>query len=62
MNSGKQEHDGESLLTLHWEFAPHGDGWHGLEDIVIGCSTINVKIKNSELASNISAYIKESIS
>lgn len=26
MNSGKQEHDGESLITLHSALAPQGEG------------------------------------
>lgn len=30
INSGKQEHDGDSPLTLHWEFGPQGDGTQGL--------------------------------
>lgn len=29
INSGKQEQDGESPVTLHCEFGPHGDGWQG---------------------------------
>lgn len=29
VNSGRQEHDGESLITWHWAFGPHGDGSHG---------------------------------
>lgn len=27
---GKQEHEGESLMTWHCAFGPQGDGWHGL--------------------------------
>jgi len=29
INSGKQEHDGDSPCTLHWEFGPQGDGIQG---------------------------------
>lgn len=30
MNSGKQEQEGVSPFTWHWELGPHGDGTHGL--------------------------------
>lgn len=26
INVGKQEHDGEVPITLHWELGPQGDG------------------------------------
>ena len=29
MNSGKQEHEGESFATWHCAFGPQGDGWQG---------------------------------
>lgn len=29
MNSGRQEHDGDSPITLHWALGPQGDGSHG---------------------------------
>lgn len=29
INSGKQEQDGLSPATWHWEFGPQGDGWQG---------------------------------
>lgn len=34
---GKQEHEGESLTTLHSALGPQGDGWHGF----IGLSGIS---------------------
>lgn len=36
MNSGKQEHDGDSPDTLHCEFGPQGDGMQGF----VGTDTI----------------------
>ena len=30
MQSGKQEHEGESFMTLHSALEPHGEGKHGL--------------------------------
>lgn len=36
INSSKQEHDGDSPCTLHWEFGPQGDGIHGFPT---GCGT-----------------------
>jgi hypothetical protein len=29
VNSGKQEQEGDSFISLHCEFGPQGDGWHG---------------------------------
>lgn len=46
MNSGKQEQDGDSPFTLHWEFGPHGDGTQGLP-IYCGISAAIFKMKLS---------------
>lgn len=35
-NSGKQEHEGDSLITLHSALGPQGLGWHGFEGTT-GC-------------------------
>jgi len=43
INSDKQEHDGDSPCTLHWEFGPQGDGIHGFPT---GWGTSAAKIKN----------------
>lgn len=45
MNSGKQEHDGFSLITSHFAFGPHGDGKHGL----IGISGFVADISNKKI-------------
>lgn len=29
LNSGRHEQLGDSLITLHMAFDPHGDGWQG---------------------------------
>lgn len=34
INVGKHEHAGLSLITLHSEFCPHGDGLHGLMGLI----------------------------
>lgn len=34
MYSGKHEHDGKKLMTLHWEYGPHGDISQGFDEIV----------------------------
>lgn len=34
--SGKQEQDGEPLISLHSEFGPHGEGSQGLVCISTG--------------------------
>lgn len=40
INSAKQEHEGVSLISLHSEFGPHGDGWQGFMGACWGgCST-----------------------
>lgn len=33
--SCKQEHEGESLITLHSELGPHGLGLHGSDGVTI---------------------------
>lgn len=45
INSGKQEHEGESLMTLHSAFEPHGDGWQGFVWIVMGSSSKKKGVK-----------------
>lgn len=43
INSDKQEQDGESPWTLHWEFGPQGDGTQGFPT---GCDISAAVIKN----------------
>lgn len=42
MNSGKQEQDGMSPFTMHCEFGPQGEGWHGSPFSGGNASTKNV--------------------
>jgi hypothetical protein len=42
INSGKQEHDGESPTALQFEFGPHGDGLQGSTWSLGGASTKKV--------------------
>lgn len=41
-NSGRQEHDGVSLITWHWALLPQGEGWQGFIDGWKGESSIKV--------------------
>lgn len=43
VNSGKQEQDGESPITLHCELGPQGDGWQGFA----GATTISSKMQDT---------------
>lgn len=40
MNSGKQEQDGESFITRHSAFMPHGDGWQGFSGGEVGVFSV----------------------
>lgn len=54
-NVGKQEHDGESPITLHCEFGPQGEGWQGFTGVV-GSSTKKYAqsvMNNSYLSENL---------
>lgn len=42
MNSGKQEHEGDSPDTLHCEFGPQGDGSHGFVGTTTAVSSKNI--------------------
>lgn len=44
INPARHEHDGLSLITLHSEFGPQGDGWHGLIGIRSSTEKKNVNI------------------
>lgn len=52
MKSGKQEHDGESLITWHWELGPQEDGWQGLVGVSSVTAWTNKYSKLSELLRN----------
>lgn len=43
INCGKHEQEGLSLITWHWAFGPHGDGWHGF----IGLITVGTEDENN---------------
>lgn len=45
IKSGRQEHDGESFISLHWALGPQGDGWHGLILTGSSCAKIVMYLK-----------------
>lgn len=49
INSGRQEHAGDSPAALHSELGPQGEGWHGLICTGGGSSATNIKIRQGSL-------------
>lgn len=43
LKSGKQEHEGDSPITLHAELGPQGEGSHGLTGFVSSKVAVNAK-------------------
>lgn len=44
INSGRQEQEGKSFTTWHWEFGPQIADWHGLIGTGNGSSTVPKQI------------------
>lgn len=62
VNSGRQEHDGDSPVTLHCELGPHGDGWHGFDGTGVGTSSANILyISNVKAKFTLCSYVSKDI-